>query len=100
MQTFTNVSSRSDGELAGFIQAAAPGAARREEAELCRRLGKRVRLFGLSRLRDRSTVDDLVQRVLISRGRRSIARAASSPYWYPARSTANWGVPTSGSGCA
>ncbi len=36
------------------------------EAELCRRFGRRVRLYGRSRLRNGSAVDDLVQRVMLA----------------------------------
>ena len=55
----------SDAELASaVIRAGAPGSAA-AEAELCRRFGRRVRLYGRSRLRDKSAVDDLVQRVML-----------------------------------
>src|SRR6476659_5802469 len=35
------------------------------EAELCRRMGPRIRLFGLRHLRSPSAADDLVQQVLL-----------------------------------
>jgi RNA polymerase sigma-70 factor (ECF subfamily) len=35
------------------------------EAELCRRLGPRIRLYGLRHLRDGAAADDLVQEVLV-----------------------------------
>ena len=52
----------SDSELASAVMG---GAAAEAEAELCRRFGRRVRLYGRSRLRDDSAVDDLVQRVML-----------------------------------
>jgi RNA polymerase sigma-70 factor (ECF subfamily) len=36
------------------------------EAEFCRRMGPRVRLYGLRHLRDRQAADDLTQQVLIT----------------------------------
>ncbi|HEX3973583.1 MAG TPA: sigma-70 family RNA polymerase sigma factor [Stellaceae bacterium] len=47
------------------IAAAAPGVDRRAEAEICRRLGPRIRLFGLRHLRDGQAAADLVQQVLL-----------------------------------
>ena len=41
------------------------GARPEAEAELCRRLGPRVRLYGLRHLRDGAAADDLVQDVLV-----------------------------------
>jgi RNA polymerase sigma-70 factor (ECF subfamily) len=54
----------SDGELARRV-AAGGAAATEAEGELCRRLGPRVRLYGLRHLRDSSGADDLVQEVLL-----------------------------------
>jgi RNA polymerase sigma-70 factor (ECF subfamily) len=54
----------SDGELARRVAAAA-GGADEAESELCRRLGPRVRLYGLRHLRDAAAADDLVQEVLV-----------------------------------
>jgi RNA polymerase sigma-70 factor (ECF subfamily) len=54
----------SDGELARRV-AARDGGAPEAEAELCRRLGRRVRLYGLRHLRDAAAADDLVQDVLV-----------------------------------
>ncbi len=54
----------SDGELALRVAAAGKDAAD-AEAELCRRLAPRVRLYGLRHLRDASSADDLVQDVLL-----------------------------------
>jgi RNA polymerase sigma-70 factor (ECF subfamily) len=53
-----------DGELARRVAAAGAGAPE-AEAELCRRLGPRVRLYGLRHLRDPAAADDLVQEVLV-----------------------------------
>jgi RNA polymerase sigma-70 factor, ECF subfamily len=54
----------SDGELARRVACGAGGAAGAED-ELCRRLGPRVRLYGLRHLRDAAAADDLVQEVLV-----------------------------------
>jgi RNA polymerase sigma-70 factor (ECF subfamily) len=54
----------SDGELARRV-AAREGDAPLAEGELCRRLGPRVRLYGLRHLRDEAAADDLVQDVLL-----------------------------------
>lgn len=55
----------SDAELARAVMAGGVEGSRVAEAELCRRFGRRVRLYGRSRLRDGSAVDELVQRVLL-----------------------------------
>lgn len=55
----------SDAELASAVIAAGVVGSPGEEAELCRRFGRRVRLYGRRRLRDDGAVDDLVQRVLL-----------------------------------
>lgn len=55
----------SDGALASAVVAAGLAGSPAEEAELCRRFGRRVRLYGRSRLRDASAIDDLVQRVML-----------------------------------
>lgn len=53
---------RDDAELARQI-----GDGDREaEAELCRRMGPRIRLYGLKHLRDAHAADDLMQNVLIT----------------------------------
>jgi RNA polymerase sigma-70 factor, ECF subfamily len=52
----------SDGELAPRI---AEGD-REAEAEMCRRMGPRIRLYGLRHLRSSSAADDLVQQVLLT----------------------------------
>ena len=53
-----------DGDLARAVSAGGP-AAEAAEAELCRRLGPRIRLYGLRHLRDGAAADDLVQEVLV-----------------------------------
>jgi RNA polymerase sigma-70 factor (ECF subfamily) len=53
-----------DGELARRVSAAGADAGG-AEAELCRRLAPRVRLYGLRHLRDAAAADDLVQDVLV-----------------------------------
>ena len=55
----------SDAELASAVIGAGVAGSPAAEAELCRRFGRRVRLYGRSRLRDESAVDDLVQRVML-----------------------------------
>ena len=55
----------SDGDLASAVMRAGASGSPAAEAELCRRFGRRVRLYGRSRLRDESAVDDLVQRVML-----------------------------------
>ena len=54
-----------EGELARRIAAAAPGQASEAEAELCRRLAPRVRLYGRKHLRDDHAAADLAQQVLL-----------------------------------
>lgn len=51
----------SDGDLAPRIA----GGDREAEAEMCRRMGPRIRLYGLRHLRSPSAADDLVQQVLM-----------------------------------
>jgi len=52
-----------DADLAVRIAA---GADREAEAEMCRRMGPRIRLYGLRHLRDRHAAEDLMQQVLIT----------------------------------
>ncbi len=54
-----------DGDLVRLIAGAAPGEAREAETELCRRLGPRVRLYGLRHLRSEVAAADLTQHVLL-----------------------------------
>lgn len=54
-----------DADLARRIAAAAPGDAPDSEAELCRRLAPRVRLYGLRHLRDAHAAADFSQQVLL-----------------------------------
>jgi RNA polymerase sigma-70 factor, ECF subfamily len=51
----------SDADLAMRIAEGDPAA----EAEVCRRIGPRIRLYGLRHLRSASAADDLVQQVLL-----------------------------------
>ena len=53
-----------DGDLARRVAGAVGGAPEAED-ELFRRLGPRVRLYGLRHLRDAAAADDLVQEVLV-----------------------------------
>jgi RNA polymerase sigma-70 factor (ECF subfamily) len=55
----------SDAELASAVMRGGADGSPPAEAELVRRFGRRVRLYGRSRLRDDSAVDDLVQRVML-----------------------------------
>lgn len=74
-----------DAELARVVMDAGPGASRAEEAELCPRFGRRVRLYGRSRLRDGSAVDDRAgssqSQLAPTRDRGSPHRARSE--WFP-----------------
>jgi RNA polymerase sigma-70 factor (ECF subfamily) len=54
-----------DAELARAIMAAPPGEARREEAALCVRMGRRVLAYGRRHLSDDAAAADLAQRVLL-----------------------------------
>lgn len=54
-----------DADLVRLIAGAAPGAAQEAEEELCRRLGPRVRLYGLRHLRSEAAAADLTQHVLL-----------------------------------
>ncbi len=51
----------SDADLAPRVA----GGDREAEAEMCRRMGPRIRLYGLRHLRSPSAADDLVQQVLL-----------------------------------
>jgi RNA polymerase sigma-70 factor (ECF subfamily) len=54
-----------DGALARRIAEAGASPDSAAEAELCRRFGRRVRLYGLRHLRDAQAAADLVQQVLL-----------------------------------
>ncbi len=54
-----------DAALARRIAARAPGRDAAAEAELCRRLGPRIRLYGLKHLRSAAAAADLMQDVLV-----------------------------------
>ncbi|HYD56993.1 MAG TPA: sigma-70 family RNA polymerase sigma factor [Burkholderiales bacterium] len=62
MQKESTLAALEDGALARRVAAASDPPA---EAELCRRLAPRVRLYGLRHLRDRHAAADLVQQVLL-----------------------------------
>ena len=55
-----------DATLARRVAGSRPGEASEAEAELCRRFGRRVRLYGLRHLRDSHAAADLVQQVLLT----------------------------------
>jgi RNA polymerase sigma-70 factor, ECF subfamily len=65
MSAHASMALASDAELASTVIGAGVVGSPAAEAELCRRFGRRVRLYGQSRLRDESAVDDLVQRVML-----------------------------------
>jgi RNA polymerase sigma-70 factor (ECF subfamily) len=54
-----------DASLARRIIGSAPGRDAAAEAELCRRFGARIRLYGLKHLRDAAAAADLMQDVLV-----------------------------------
>lgn len=54
-----------DAALARRIAACAPGRDAAAEAELCRRLGPRIRLYGRKHLRSEAAAGDLMQDVLV-----------------------------------
>ena len=54
-----------DAELVRRIRESSPDEATDAEGELCRRLGPRIRLYGLRHLRDEQAAADLVQQVLL-----------------------------------
>jgi len=68
-----------DASLAIRVGRAAPGTDREAEAELCRRLGPRVRLYGLRHLRDEAAAADLMQQVLLIMIERLRAGALRTP---------------------
>ena len=61
----TPIAEIDEASLARAIVAARPSLAPEAEAELCQRLGPRVRLYGLRHLRDPHAAADLVQQVLL-----------------------------------
>jgi RNA polymerase sigma-70 factor (ECF subfamily) len=65
MRKADSLEDAADAELAKRVMAMAPGEARAEESELCRRFAPRVRLYGLRHLRSEHSAADLVQRVLV-----------------------------------
>lgn len=61
----SEVAGNDESALVHAILAARPSIARDAEAELCRRLAPRIRLYGLKHLRDAHAAADLVQQVLL-----------------------------------
>lgn len=68
-----------DAALARRVASAAPGVDRGAEAELCRRLAPRVRLYGRRHLRRREAAEDLMQQVLLMTIERLRAGALREP---------------------
>lgn len=68
-----------DTALARRVAAAAPDIDREAEAELCRRLAPRVRLYGLRHLRDETAAADLMQHVMLLMIERLRAGALREP---------------------
>lgn len=68
-----------DATLAQRVGQAAPGTDCEAEAELCRRLAPRVRLYGLRHLRDDAAAADLMQQVMIMMLERLRAGALDEP---------------------
>jgi RNA polymerase sigma-70 factor (ECF subfamily) len=65
MDNLPNDHAPDEAELARRIAQAAPDQASKAEAELCRRLAPRVRLYGRKHLRDDHAAADLAQQVLM-----------------------------------
>jgi RNA polymerase sigma-70 factor (ECF subfamily) len=68
-----------DTDLAQRVGRAAPGADREAEAELCRRLAPRVRLYGLRHLGNEAAAADLMQQVMLLMIERLRAGALREP---------------------
>lgn len=68
-----------DASLALRVARAEAGADREAEAELCRRLAPRVRLYGLRHLRDEAAACDLMQQVMLMMIERLRADALRDP---------------------
>lgn len=68
-----------DATLAQRVEQAAPRTDREAEAELCRRIGPRVRLYGLRHLGDEAAAADLRQQVLLLMIERLRAGALREP---------------------
>ncbi len=68
-----------DAALVRRIVEAAPSADRAAEAELCRRLAPRVRLYGLRHLRNEAAAADLMQQVMLVMIERLRAGALREP---------------------
>jgi RNA polymerase sigma-70 factor (ECF subfamily) len=68
-----------DATLARRVGQALPGTDREAEAELCRRLAPRVRLYGLRHLRSDAAATDLMQQVMLMMIERLRAGALREP---------------------
>lgn len=68
-----------DAALAMRVAQAVPGTDREAEAELCRRLAPRVRLYGLRHLRNDAAAADLMQQVMLMMIERLRAGALREP---------------------
>ena len=68
-----------DAALARRVADAAPATDRAAEAELCRRLAPRIRLYGLRHLGDEASAADLVQQVMLMMIERLRAGAVREP---------------------
>jgi RNA polymerase sigma-70 factor (ECF subfamily) len=68
-----------DAALARRVVQAAPDPDREAEAELCRRLAPRVRLYGLRHLRSEAAAADLMQQVMLTMIERLRAGALREP---------------------
>lgn len=68
-----------DAVLARRVALASPDPDREAEAELCRRLAPRVRLYGLRHLRDSAAAADLMQQVMLMMIERLRAGALREP---------------------
>lgn len=65
MSAHASMALASDADLANAVIRAGAAGSPAAEGELCRRFGRRVRLYGRRHLRDDSAIDDLVQRVML-----------------------------------
>jgi len=65
MAATNEVEALSDADLARLVATGAVQGAGEAENELCRRLGPRLRLYGLRHLRNHAAADDLAQEVLV-----------------------------------
>ncbi len=64
-EALTAAGATEDADLVRLVVGGSPGVAQEAEGELCRRLGPRVRLYGLRHLRSEEAAADLTQHVLL-----------------------------------